>query len=235
MKNFEISTKNYSIKKENSKYKLTLGNLTDADWFWNGDKTDLGLFFVRIKSSKITNDFIKDMQEKGIKYSDIKKDIINSVKQHGSGVYAISGDNVKWHFGEGIEPDYKAEAEYVAKENKLNAEKLEEKAFSFYSSDYDEFYSEYGKNLQEKLATKLEDASDYDEAFSAIDEIKKDAIYDVLEYEDRKWNDALFRASKELKPKKRPIPEMKGKKGWYRESTRHSLARKGIKTGRKKR
>jgi len=35
--------------------------------------------------------------------------------------------------------------------------------------------------------------------------------------------------------KKKPIPiKMKGKKGWRSESARHSLSRKGIKTGRKK-
>src|SRR3990170_593844 len=69
--NIDIVRHNYSWKiDEQGKSKFTLGNLTDAGWFWDGNEDDAVGFFARINRSKVQNEFIKDVEN--IDFNEIK-------------------------------------------------------------------------------------------------------------------------------------------------------------------
>lgn len=101
--NFRIEiSNNIKMEYDNGKMKLTLGNLTDAGWFWSGDDSDLMGFMIRCKNSKYSVEFARELDkqitEGNITLLKIKTMLLNSLKT-GNGLYEISGDNNAWYFG----------------------------------------------------------------------------------------------------------------------------------------
>jgi hypothetical protein len=69
-------------------------------WRWDGNENDWDIFIVRMSKSKIADEFIDEMKKAGLDYSVIKKMISDEDYELCDSVYALTGDNSFWHFGE---------------------------------------------------------------------------------------------------------------------------------------
>jgi hypothetical protein len=194
VKNFDISHDLYAIRKEGGKYSLRLGNWTTAGWHWDGDKSDLGGFFVRLANSAVKGDFVADMKSHGVLYADVKADTVASVKS-GDGVYELTGDNVQWHFGEDMVDREGLIDDYVEQTGKTR-EEVEEAAYDIDVSDYDEFItSDAFKEAKTELLRIVESADTFDELmdFLTDSKLKEKMIYSVMEWQRGKFDTELMR------------------------------------------
>lgn len=147
-------------------FKLRLGNWTWVGWHWSGDESDFMGYLIRLNDSKVKKEFLDALKENNISFDDLKDYILASAED-GSGVYMITGDNRKWHFGEGME-DY----EYDIIDNDLpenfdvTKEILEEfknqYSWSAGAYDFDEFEkSHHYKDLKNALVDAVKQSSDW--------------------------------------------------------------------------
>lgn len=92
----------WTLEIEDGKLKYSLGNLSDAGWFWNGTEDDnmFLLFLYRLKHSKINP---KEREE--IFGFDNIDEYYRKAKASENELwelaYAVTGDNVVWNFGYG--------------------------------------------------------------------------------------------------------------------------------------
>lgn len=81
--------------------KLTLGNLSDAGWFWDGDESSILGFFVRMGSMRVKDEKDRAFKEMDkLNYHSLKSVFFDALKEK-DGLYELSGDNALWHFGSG--------------------------------------------------------------------------------------------------------------------------------------
>ena len=98
---FDINEHNWGLEKTGDEFGLRLGNWTDAGWHWSGNESQFAGYLIRMGGARgeISQDFIEIMDSYGVPFETLKSLIIQSAKS-GDGVYMITGDNVKWHFGQ---------------------------------------------------------------------------------------------------------------------------------------
>jgi len=193
VKNFDVQHDLYGFAKEGRDYKLRLGNWTTSGWHWDGDKSDLGGFFVRLANSGVTNDFLADMKSHGVSFADVKADTVASVKA-GDGVYELTGDNVQWHFGEDMVDREGLIDDYVEQTGKTR-EEVEEAAYDIDVSDYDEFVkSDSFKEAKTELLGIVESADTFDElmGFLTDSKLKEKMIYSVMEWQRGKFDTEMM-------------------------------------------
>jgi hypothetical protein len=173
MKDADISEHNWSFRVEKGKYKLTLGNLSDAGWYWDGDGSDLMGFIIRLKQSKITQEFLTTMEENGVSYKMIKADVVKSAKG-GDGVYEVTGDNRIWHFGE-YEPNF--DDEDLTPEEK-------EKVFDFYEGlKYDKFYRKYGSKVKAELIKVAQKSNSFEDVLKNLESAEEVGMEWLQQYQ----------------------------------------------------
>lgn len=192
-----MSGHNYSFSKENGKYDLSLGNMTDAGWYWSGDKDDLGNFVVRLANSKITQEFIDDANKSGLKFADIKNDVLKAIRNKDSGMYAVSGDNVQWHFGQDL-LDIEYEIDEYAKEYNLPRSKVEEVAYGININDYDRFEKSIQfQNLKRDFLVKVMDANDFKSLMSNLGgDFTRDVLETVMEFQSDVFHEEMAKQVK---------------------------------------
>jgi len=211
-KEISFSGHNYSFDKEGDKIKLSLGNMTDAGWFWDGDKNDLADYFIRLKNSKVRDEFIADANKNGLKLSDVKAQLIKDI-QKGDGVYTISGDNRLWRFGEGDEPDFDSAYDDIDRTPE-EKEKIEDEFYNQYETSFDEFEKIYGKDIRRELLNAVNSSKDFEELFSEIEE-RESGIQEsfVREYRGNQELEAFGRAVAKVSPdNKKPSSDDKNQK-----------------------
>jgi len=174
------------------KYKLTLGNLSDAGWFWDGNQNDLGGFIVRMSDSKVKDDFLKDLKDSDVQLSDMKEAITKSIKKK-NGLYEISGDNRVWKFGEDFsESEVEEQLDAIA-ENEVFTEE-EADAFKEYFwrnnngswADYDKFEKEYKKEYVEKMSEAVNGSDSFESLLRRTVEIKEHFQQELFEFQSEK-------------------------------------------------
>jgi hypothetical protein len=196
-----INSNYWSLERdEKDKMKLTLGNFSDAGWFWDGDKSQLAGFMIRLHDSKAREDFLAKMEQNKIKLSDFKEDILKSAEK-GDGIYMLTGDNRKWHFGEDNEELSEAEAE-VALDKDIPQEKLSDNMeYSDYKGDdYDAFKkSPYYKEVKDNLIEAIKKSESWGDLFTHISEIKLEALTDSSTFSMEKAYDLANAAADKIK------------------------------------
>jgi len=200
----EFSGHNFSFRKGDGKYKVSLGNFSDAGWYWSGDEKDLAGYFIRLASSRgVDKEFIEGAKKEGLTYADVKKDVVEDAEV-GDGVYEMSGDNVRWKFGEGTFND-EIDLDDQAKEEGINVDELKEKYFDYYTAtNYDDFAkSEQSDAVQKKIVKAFKDADTFEEVFKNIKGVEENIIYDVMDYDNEISNQAVSKAVAELRKAKR--------------------------------
>jgi len=200
--NIDFSGDNFGFEKSNGFYKLRLGNMTTTGWYWTGDKSDLGGFFYRIAHSTTTDDFLKGAEENGLKYSDIKQDVIQSIKEHDAGIYEATGDNRVWHFGEDY-LDAKYEIEDFAKEKGYNADDIDPWAY-YEGNSYEAFKkSDYYKDTKEELLEAYTSSATFEVLFEKFK--SEDFTLSMMEttsnFQTDKFQKALMKWEEENKKK----------------------------------
>lgn len=192
----------FGMDKEGNKWKLSLGNLSDAGWFWDGDQTDMNGFFIRLEKSETKEEFLKQFNESKIDFEKDIKPLIKKAIEKNDGLYQISGDNVLWKFGQYETDDYQLEEDF--KESGVDKSKLEKFKEAFYDNftyDYDEFEKSYhGKELKKKmleLAEKSKTAEEYMNGISALQDDVNDEVHGG--YLVDKESEAMGEAYKKVK------------------------------------
>ena len=191
---------------EKGKYKLTLGNLSDAGWFWDGDKEQLAGFMVRMYSSQVKDQFINTMKADKVDFESFKPDLLKSAAK-GDGIYQLTGDNAKWHFGEDAEELESEEYELKSDETLTEAqrERIEELVYDeeYKGTDYDEFNkSRFYKNAKDILSDFIEASHGWDEFFSKMDDAKTMADESSIEFSNEEARDTVRRAMQKFKLEK---------------------------------
>ena len=201
---FDINEHYWGLSKDGDSFDLRLGNWSDAGWYWSGDESDFAGYLIRITVSSI-DDFEDILERYGLDFNDFKEMIIESAKS-GNGVYQITGDNVKWHFGQDGEREDEI-LDYDLQQNESLTDKELEEFKEYYwmqsgseSTDYDVFEkSDYYKDLVEEIVSAVENADSWSDIVDRLEgakEVGEEASWDYSQnaitediYENfNKWN-----------------------------------------------
>lgn len=168
---FEIYAHNYSWhKNKDGTMRVSLGNMTDAGWYWDGDEKELNGFLFRLKNSRVRDDFLDDFKKENINFGEIKPQLIQSARK-GDGLYEMSGDNVVWHFGE-VEGD--VDETYEIEESGLTKEQ-ENKVYEEYSPiTYEEFEKEYSSSFKKDMEEAVKKSDSIEELWKHQGDIAED-------------------------------------------------------------
>lgn len=166
-KNANASRHNWSFEvKDDKTLSLTLGNMSDAGWFWDGNEKDIVGFTYRLHQSKIEDEFYTDMKKNDVSFNQLKPLYIQSANEK-DGLYEISGDNVRWHFGEGDDAEYYAQSEDLTQNQR-------EKFYEEYSTiNYDEFAEKYGEQYKKDVKKAINSSGSFREFNIKMDELRE--------------------------------------------------------------
>jgi hypothetical protein len=165
---------------EHGKIFLTNGNMTTAGWYWLGNETDLLLFLSRLASSKERNNFIIQMEKEGITFEQLKPLILKSLKTGDDQLWAISGDNGRWRFGN-YEPDTYNLFDDIPDADR---EKVENAFWNKYRSvSYEDYMKEHKSDLERGVKELIASSTNYADFFKHIDKLEKQSLYDYDEME----------------------------------------------------
>ena len=203
--NVDIQEHNWGMKYlGNGHWELSLGNLSDAGWYWSGDENDMLGFLLRIGNSRVSEEFLEEMKRYGISFDDLKGILLKDLK-HNDGLYELSGDNQVWKFGYlddlldnemDSNLDSFEEFEELSDEQK---EELKEKAFEHVDINFDDFEKEYGNDYENLIKKAIENTRSFDEFFHDIT-LYSDTMNEKLEeYVSEQTYKALDKALNELK------------------------------------
>ncbi|MBE3095484.1 MAG: hypothetical protein IMZ52_10675, partial [Actinobacteria bacterium] len=173
VKEFSLSGPGYYMSMDITKKG---GSFTIDDkmgWYWSGTDDTFLTGLVRVQSSKMYEDFLKEIAESKIRKSDIKKAIIHSLnKDRKDGLYPLLGDNrvrEGWDdFTDSIWSDESSEIESCLKQHG------------------------YGKDVADKIADDIVDhgASKLKSSRQNFDEYEKELARDFLD-KKKPWNDVM--------------------------------------------
>ena len=193
LKPFSIEAHNYSWENKNGVMKLSLGNMSDSGWYWDGNQNDLNSFLIRLKNSKVRGEFLEDTKKNNINYNQVKPYLLKSVDKD-DGLYELSGDNVLWRFGETGEP----ELDYLDEENFS-----EEQKQKFYDYNEPVTYEEYTKEnrgwYQKAMKENIHKSKSYAEYMDGLEDIQSDARDRFNEMNTTKIMEAINKVNKEKK------------------------------------
>lgn len=193
LKPFSIYAHNYTWENNNGVMKLSLGNMTDAGWYWNGNQDDLNSFLIRLKNSKVRENFLEDTKKEEISYNQVKPYLLKSVDKD-DGLYEISGDNRVWHFGEIGEP----ETDFLDEEN--FSEEQKSKFYEYYQPvTYEEYAKENRGWYREKMKKNINNSKSYEEYMNGLQDIQSEAVEKFYEMNTQKITDAIIKVNKNKK------------------------------------
>jgi len=182
-----IYSKNVDLEVVNDEIEsFSLGNLTDAGWFWSlsgqDAKDNANTFLLRLANSQGEDvKFIKEAEENGISFEIFKKQIRENLAKPFTedggedGIYVLSGGNSTWEFGEestsvwdNIEDSFfDGSVDYTEEEQKLV---LEEAYMIDTGYDFKEYLETYGEYDKRELLDKINSANSFEEYFDQFDD-----------------------------------------------------------------
>lgn len=188
-KSFYISRHNYSWENDKSdKMKVSLGNLSDAGWYWNGDEKDLNGFLFRLNHSKVKDEFLEDTKKQNVSFQQIKPSLKKAV-ENGDGLYEMSGDNAVWHFGE-IDGD--VDDSYELEEAGITDGKEVDKVYSEYHPiNIDEFEKENLKSYKEDMKKAVDESNSFEELWGKQDDINQSLVEERMNANSLRFTQAI--------------------------------------------
>lgn len=93
-----------SVGADGTLQSLSLGNLTDAGWYWLGDAQDVYIFLARIYHSEASADFLATLDENPFVEASLNRavqDYATNTRARASLGYHLMGDNAFFAFGGG--------------------------------------------------------------------------------------------------------------------------------------
>jgi hypothetical protein len=210
-KNISISKHTWSFEKDGNKFKLELGNWSDVGWHWDGNEKDLVSYLIRLKSSEVSNEFLKEMKDNNISFSDLKSQMLKNLDEI-DGLYEISGDNSRWHFGQtftsdssdGISLFLDDQEEKGYKLTKEQRDKfLNEMNYGDGSANFDEFEREDGGRYKNIMKKAINDSKTFEDFFDALDSVREDYQEIMIERDQElEMNNAFDEFNKFVKAEK---------------------------------
>jgi hypothetical protein len=194
-----INKHNWSFEKDGKKIELTLGNMTDAGWFWNGNEKDLVSYLIRLNPSQTNNEFLQEMKKNNILFNDFKTQMIKNLDKS-DGLYEISGDNVRWKFGQtftsdssdGISNVLDYEEEHGIKLTEEQKQKfMNEIDYNDGSTDFDEFEREAKGQYKEKMSKAIKQSNSFSDFFDELEKIKEDYQEIMLERDSQLESESI--------------------------------------------
>ena len=188
--------KNFTMEKEGKKYKFSLGNLTDAGWYWDGGEDQAVGFMIRLAHSKEKDLFLKDVEEEGASWNEFKP-ILLKAAQKKDGLYELSGDNATWHFG-----NYDDELYEMQEEEK---ERLEEDGWSEEDAEaeaeakldntnisYEKFAKEYGEKYVEETTKLIKESKSFKDFIEKLNDesLINEWLENTIQYVDSAYERA---------------------------------------------
>jgi len=174
-KRIEIGGNNWSIKCDPDGSNAVLRMDDHIGWRWDGDESDWDIFLIRMGHSKVRGEFLKHLGESGLDYEAIKKIITDEDFDMESAVYSISGDNLRWHFGETIETEDDLLYEEARSMGMSDAQRREYQDF-FYTEadtsdtiDFNAFKkTKYYKDAEKDIRNVFDEADSFSDVFSTL-------------------------------------------------------------------
>lgn len=190
-KDVNIQKRYWSFEVEDNKLRLSLGNFTDAGWYWSGDEKDIVGYTYRLHNSDVEEDFYRDMARNKVSFNQLKPLYLKSAKEN-DGLYEVSGDNRRWHFGEtGVSDSYILEEEGLT-------EKQKENFYSDYSPiSYEEFQGKYGKAYKKDVQEAVKSSQSFREFNMKMDELREKYTQLANEEDENRVYSAVSRAKGE--------------------------------------
>ena len=181
-----MNGENFSLEENGKgKYNLTLGNMSNAGWYWNGKEDEALGFLIRLAHSDTKEEFLQKAEKEGVSWDDFKPLLLKAAKKK-DGLYELSGDNQMWHFGETYADSlYEAQHEHQREleENgwtKEDAEKESEAKLDHTKIEYDDFEKEYGSEYTEAMEKLIKESKSFKDF---IDELNSESFsYDWAEH-----------------------------------------------------
>jgi hypothetical protein len=165
-KDFSARGHNYSWEiDEKGKSSFTLGNMTDAGWFWSGKEDEIVGFLVRLQSSTEKQNFLNDVKK--LNFVQIKSLLYTSSKAK-DGLYELSGDNRRWHFGETEDESY---IEDEMDENDFTEEQKDKVWNEYKSITYEQFEKKYGNQYRIDIDTAIYNSKSFEEFMSKTEKL----------------------------------------------------------------
>lgn len=172
---------NFSLEKENGKYKFSLA---DTGWYWSGNEGDALGFIMRIAYSDIKDTFLQKVTQEGISWSAFKPLLLKAASRK-DGLYELSGDNRMWYFGETYADDlneladsYKRELEELGWSTE-DAEKESTAKLDHTHITYDVFKKEYGSKYASIMKTMINKSESFKDFINNLND--DDFKYDWVE------------------------------------------------------
>jgi hypothetical protein len=164
-----ISQKYWTIERdEKGDYHFSLGNLTDAGWYWSGHTDEAIGFMRRIDKSKVKDQFLVEAKKEGITFESLKPTLLKSARVS-NGLYMLSGDNVRWHFGEGVEYE-----EGILEDENLTEEQKDKFWGVYRRIDYDDFEKQNKKWYKAEITKAINESNTYEQFFEKMNDIAGD-------------------------------------------------------------
>jgi len=189
----DIGKKYWGFKREpTGKTRLSVGNFSDAGFYDSSEDDDIMEQMIRLKNSKVRGEFIETMKKEGVPFSEIKPLLKQGAKK-GVGLYELSGDNVRWRFGDiqTTRENTDEELEEYAREKGLKPSQAKafvkfykDKSFEFSpekhpSFDYDEFEKLKKSKYSDRMQSAVESSQDYEDFFENVENVEEDILEDV--------------------------------------------------------
>ncbi len=197
-----------SIRNDNFSFSVDEGNihlsLDDFGWRWSGEEDQLNGFMVRMSGTEKQgwNDLVSGLEEAGITVEMLKpylvKNLSGKLTENDDGLYQLSGDNVRWHFGDDFETENasEGEVEHFLQEGELNKgeeDEFEEEFWNqFKSPTYEQWLEYEGNGYREALKKGIKDAENFEE----LEDVYI-SLHDEIEdgYHEFFFNEAISPAS----------------------------------------
>ena len=214
LKDIDIRREFWGFHSENGKIVgLDLGNLTNAGFFWNGDGESIDHFMVMMAGFQDTNEFVKDMDEAGITLDMLKPMMLKNLSgklvdnENDDGMYALSGGDTIWRFGDLPEVDLQSEfsgwdyfddgSEFTQKEIEI----IEDRFWNHFDDiGYEDFLKEKGEEWRDNFRKMIKDARSLEDLIGELAgegrQYDRWEIYDELRRP--KIDEAIHKSIKEL-------------------------------------
>lgn len=198
--NFDISEHLWGLERNGDDFRLRLGNWTTAGWHWSGDERDFAGYLIRIGGARgdLGKDFIEAMRDYGISFEDLKEIIIESAKD-GSGVYMLTGDNVKWHFGQDGERESEIIQYDIGENYGLTDDELDRFTDWYWingksnSTSFGAFEeSEYYKDLVDEITGAIERSDSWEDVLNQLSDARDIGEEASWEFSDNAVRDAVY-------------------------------------------
>ncbi len=207
-----INKHNWSFESDGDSWKGSLGNFTDAGWYWSAEEDQFLGYIIRILNSDINDEFISEMEERDITFNDLKDEMIDALVEYSDGLYQLSGDNRVWHFGQDdvdtyyLKDDLKQvpveELKQLAEQSDEDYDELVDEFLNYeyywdYGADFDSFAEEYGSWYKDEMKRIIEDSNNFEEFGDKVDRLRRDLAEERYRWTEMKAMEDVRESAKD--------------------------------------